>query len=215
MFVLTIWLNNLDNIEKDQPTEQRILAAAKKIFERQGMAGARMQDIADEAGINKAMLHYYFRSKEKLFQVILKEAIGRLIPRLSEIFNADEPLFVKIELFCDQYIGTVQNNPYIPLFIINELNRQPAKFIENVWSGPDQSVLKKLAAQIDEEIKRGTIKPVEPFQLIVNMLALCIFPFIGKPILQHFSGMDDQQFNKMQEARKKNVAEFIISAIKI
>lgn len=214
-FALTIWLNNLDNIEPDQSPEQRILLAAKKIFVVQGMAGARMQDIANEAGINKAMLHYYFRSKEKLFAVILKEAIGRLIPRVSEIFQGDEPLFVKIELFCDQYISTIQENPYIPLFIINELNRQPEKFIENIWPGLDQGALRKLTAQINDETNAGRIRPIEPFQLVVNMLALCIFPFIGKPILQHFSGMNDEEFNRMLEGRKRDAAEFIINSIRI
>lgn len=205
----------MDNIIKDQSTEQRILVAAKKIFVKHGMTGARMQDIANEAGINKAMLHYYFRSKEKLFEVILKEAIGRLIPKLSEVFNGDETLYRKIELFCEQYIGTVKENPYIPLFIISELNRQPVKFIENIWGGISQSSLTKLVDQVNEEIEKGNIKPIQPFQLFINMLALCVFPFIGKPILQHFSKMSDDQYAQMLEDRKKEVAEFIISAIRV
>lgn len=205
----------MDNLQSDQSTEQRILLAAKKIFVKQGMAGARMQDIANEAGINKAMLHYYFRNKEKLFEVILKEAIGRLVPRLSAIFDSDDALFVKIERFCDQYIGTVKENPYIPLFIMSELNRQPAKLVENIWHDMRQPALKKLIDQVNDEIKKGNIKPIEPFQLVINMLGLCVFPFIGKPILQHLSNMSDTQYDTMLDNRKKEVADFIISAIKI
>src|SRR3954465_4747970 len=99
-------------------TENRILDAARKVFLVKGMDGARMQDIANEAGINKAMLHYYFRSKEKLFEMIFQEEIGKLMLRITDIFASDEPLFIKIEMFCRQYIETVIENPYIPLFII-------------------------------------------------------------------------------------------------
>ena len=85
------------NKKKDSTTEEKILAAAKKIFVQKGMAGARMQDIADEAGINKALLHYYFRNKEKLFEVIFLAAAERLFPRINRIFEADMPLFERIE----------------------------------------------------------------------------------------------------------------------
>jgi len=205
----------LDNIVNEQSAEQRILAAAKKIFVKQGMAGARMQDIANEAGINKAMLHYYFRSKEKLFSMIFVEAMGKLLPRIIAIFNGDEPLFTKIEMFCQQYIETVIENPYIPLFVIYELNREPKKFIENMWQDGKKPVLKKLMKQIEAEIKKGTIKPIDPFQLVLNMLSLCIFPFVGKPILQHISGMDNEQYLQMLERRKTEVSQFIIASIKI
>src|SRR5271156_3051845 len=106
----------------DLPAEQRILAAAKKVFLLKGMDGARMQDIADEAGINKALLHYYFRSKEKLFEVIFREAMDQLFPRIIGILNADKPLFDKIESFCGEYVGMLLNNPYLPMFVMNEVN---------------------------------------------------------------------------------------------
>src|SRR3712207_2537327 len=105
--------------QKDQNTEQRILQAAKTVFMHRGMAGARMQDIADEAGINKAMLHYYFRSKEKLFEVIFREAIGKFLPKINATIALDCSLFEKIHIFCREYITVLMENPYIPLFIIN------------------------------------------------------------------------------------------------
>ena len=98
----------------DQSTEQIILEAAKKVFVRKGMAGARMQDIADEAGINKALLHYYFRNKEKLFEMIFMEAAEKFFPRINAIFDSDQPLFEKIESFCEEYISVVMENPYLP-----------------------------------------------------------------------------------------------------
>ena len=200
--------------KKDLSTEQRILAAAKKIFVQHGMTGARMQDIADEAGINKAMLHYYFRSKEKLFEMIFQEAMGKLLPKVLAIFNGDDPLFVKIERFCEDYIGTVIENPYIPLFVIYELNRDPKKLIELMWHGGKRPAVKKMTDQIEQEIRDGNIKPIEPVQLILNMMSLCIFPFVARPMFQHVNGLSDEEYIQMLERRKTEVSKFIIASIK-
>src|SRR4029078_3015094 len=120
---------------KEQNTEEKILSAAKKVFLKEGMAGARMQDIADEAGINKAMLHYYFRSKEKLFETIFKELSIEFLPRVNAIFESDLSLFEKIEVFCSEYISRMMENPFIPLFIVNEINKQPEIFLKKMWGG--------------------------------------------------------------------------------
>src|SRR5690349_8657956 len=102
--LLTIWLIFMARAVKDHNTEKKILEAARKVFLAQGMAGARMQDIADKAGINKAMLHYYFRSKDKLFEMIFKEAMAGFVPWANAVFDADIPLFQKIEQFTSEYI---------------------------------------------------------------------------------------------------------------
>src|ERR1700730_16933908 len=113
------------NKKKDENTEERILTAAKKVFLKEGMAGARMQDIADEAGINKAMLHYYFRSKDKLFEKIFSELSRSFFPKLIMIFESDEGLFTKIQMFVTEYIDQMKQTPYLPIFVLNEVNRQP------------------------------------------------------------------------------------------
>ena len=118
----------MDN-EKDS-TQAKILSAAKQVFLLKGMAGARMQDIADEAGINKALLHYYFRSKEKLFETIFSEALNQFFPKIAHIIESDITLFQKIESFCSEYITTMQQNAYLPLFVLNEVNKQPEYFKE-------------------------------------------------------------------------------------
>jgi AcrR family transcriptional regulator len=201
------------NKTKDRSAEEKILAAAKKVFVEKGMDGARMQDIADEAGINKALLHYYFRNKEKLFQVIFKEATSRLFPRINTILTSDLPLFEKIRQFTNDYIEIVIENPYLPLFVLNEMNKQPHTFIEKIFEGkPPQ--LHLLAQQIEKEINKGIIKKLRPADLIVNMMSMCIFPFIGKPMIQIVMQLDELQFRNMVEQRKKTVAEFIIDSIK-
>lgn len=199
--------------KKDTTTEAKILEAARKVFIAKGMAGARMQDIADEAGINKAMLHYYFRSKDQLFETIFKESVGNLIPRVKALLNADLPLFTKIEMFADNYISMAMQNPYIPMFVMNEVNRQPQAFIKKMF-GNDPPDLSKLVEQIEQEVKKKNIVPISPVQLVMNLMSLCVFPFLGKPILSMVIGLDELQFKNIMEQRKKAVPEFIIASIK-
>jgi TetR/AcrR family transcriptional regulator len=200
--------------KRDQSTEEKILEAAKKVFVRKGMSGARMQDIADEAGINKALLHYYFRNKEKLFEMIFMEAAGKLFPRINEIFNSDQPLFEKIERFCDEYITVVMDNPYLPLFVLNEINQNPEYFLEKVWTEAKKPSPQKFLQQIEQEVKKGTIKNISPLNLMMNLISMTIFPFVSKPMMQKNLGLDEWQFRAVMEQRKKEIPRFIIDAIK-
>lgn len=202
------------NKKKDSTTEEKILAAAKKIFVQKGMAGARMQDIADEAGINKALLHYYFRNKEKLFEVIFLAAAERLFPRINRIFEADMPLFEKIEEFCEEYITIVMENPYLPLFVFNEITQDPEYFLSKVWPGKTQPHPEKLLAQIEKEVRKGTIRNISPLHLLLNLISMTIFPFVAKPLFQKNMGVDDLQWRSIMEQRKKEIPQFIIHAIK-
>ena len=121
-----------DNPSSPDSTEQKIFDAAHEIFVQKGMDGAKMQEIADRAGINKALLHYYFRSKEKLFEMIFTSAAQKLFPKINFIFESDLPLFQKIEQFCHEYLEVMIENPYLPAFLINEINQDPERFIEKI-----------------------------------------------------------------------------------
>jgi AcrR family transcriptional regulator len=200
--------------KKDQSTEERIIAAARKVFLSKGLAGARMQDIADEAAINKALLHYYFRSKEKLFDMIFMEAAQKLFPKINFIFESNMPLFEKIEHFADEYITVMLENPYLPLFVLNEINQDPVSFFKKLnekFGFPDPSLF---LTQIEKEIKKGNIKRVNPTQLFMNMLSLCIFPFMARPMLELRIRMSEKQFREFMEQRKKEVPKFIIDAMR-
>lgn len=200
--------------EKDLSTETKILEAARQVFMRKGMSGARMQDIADEAGINKALLHYYFSSKDKLFEVIFMGAAAKLFPRINEVFTSDLPLFEKIERFCEEYLNIIMENPYLPMFVLNEINQDPARFVaklSNAGFRPDPS---KLLLQLDRDVKRGLIKNINPMHFIMNLLSMTIFPFVAKPMLQGNLGMDELQFRMMMEQRKTEIPKFIIDAIR-
>jgi AcrR family transcriptional regulator len=199
-------------LKQDGTTEEKILIGARKVFIAKGMAGARMQDIADEAGINKALLHYYFRSKEKLFEQIFKELSFQFLPRVNAIFESDRPLFEKIEMFCGEYISKMIENPFIPLFIVNEMNKQPDVFLKKMWGGK-KPVVTKLVEQIDKEVKKGHIRKIHPTHLLLNMVSMCIFPFIGKPLCQLVMGINDVMYRQLMEERKKLVPQFIIQSI--
>ncbi len=198
--------------EQNTDTEAKILAAARKVFIEKGMAGARMQDIADEMGMNKALLHYYFKTKEQLFEVIFKETIAGFIPRLKALLVADISLQQKIEIFCGNYIQMAIENPFLPLFILNEMNKQPAQFVVKVFGGelPD---INKFTQQLEDEITARRIKPISPVHLIMNMMSMCIFPFIGKPVISAVLGLDELQFRLAMEQRKKEIPKFILNSI--
>jgi AcrR family transcriptional regulator len=200
-------------IVKDDTTEARILTAARKVFMEKGMDGARMQDIADEAGINKAMLHYYFRSKEKLFEKIFREVAANFLPRIILIFGSEDSLFTKIECFVDAYIVQMKQTPYLPIFFLNEVNRQPEAFIKKMF-GSRKPPVHQFYAQVKNEVKKGIIRPVEPGQLLMNIFSLTVFPFAARPIFQVIGDMDQKKFDLLLEQRRKDVPRFIIDAIR-
>ena len=199
---------------KEKSTEEKILEAAKKVFIAKGMAGARMQDIADEAGINKALLHYYFRNKEKLFEVIFMEASQKLFPKINSIFESDIPLFEKIENFCEEYITIMSENPYLPLFVLNEINQDPENFMNKIWDKQKFPRPQKFLEQVEKEVKKGTIKKISPMHLLINLISMCIFPFVGKAMIQFINGLDELQFRNIMIQRKKEIPKFIIDSIK-
>jgi len=213
--LLTKWLNYIVKMAKtkDENTEEQILDAAKNVFQSKGMDGSRMQEIADKAGINKAMLHYYYRSKQLLFEAVFKNAFSLLAPQLNTILNDDSSLEDKIKNFTIDYTIFMMKHPYLPNFIIQELNRNEdfiLKLIENTGF-PN---LKKFKEKVADEIKQGTIKPIDADQLFVNIIALNIFPFLGKPLIKAITDKDEKTYKAFVVQRKTEVANFIINSIK-
>jgi TetR/AcrR family transcriptional regulator len=198
---------------KDNTTESSILNAAKDIFQRKGMDGARMQEIADEAGINKALLHYYYRSKQLLFEAVFKSAFLMLAPQLNKVLNSDDSLNDKIRNFTKNYISFIIKHPYLPNFIINELNRNP-EFVKKLTSEKHFPTIKYFKQQVIENVENGNIKPIKPEQLFINIMALNIFPFIASPLLKGFLSITDESYKQLLEERTTEVSNFIINALK-
>jgi len=200
--------------KKDKGAEERIRVAARKVFMSKGMAGARMQDIADEAGINKALLHYYFRDKDKLFEVVFLEEAQKFFPKINGIFNSDAPLFDKIGNFVNEYIDEMQENPYLPWFVMNEINRNPDQFMYKIWGKENIPKPGKFLEQIEKEIKKGAIKRINPVHLLMNLLSMTIFPFVAKPMMTRNLRLSDVQFRAIMEERRKEIPQFIIDSIR-
>ncbi len=198
---------------KNQDTEGQILNAAKNVFQKKGMDGARMQEIADEAGINKAMLHYYYRSKQLLFEAVFTNAFSLLAPQLNKILNDDSSIEEKIKNFTHNYISFISKHPYLPNFIIQELNRNP-KFFEKIQQNKDFPTLEKFNNQVKLEVEKGILKPIESEQLFINIISLNIFPFVATPLIKGFLKIDEKGFKQLMEKRKTVLSEFIINSIK-
>jgi len=194
-------------------TEVEILDAAKKVFIEKGMAGARMQEIADEAGINKSLLHYYYRSKDKLFLAVFRFAVLQFFPGIQEMLTSNMPFEEKIRRFVESYINILLEHPFVPMFIIQEIQRDPERLFNTFMDAGIQP--DKIMQQFKEVSEKGEIKDIDPKDLLINILSLCIFPFAAQPLMQRlFCENDEQVYKKWIENRKKTVPEFILNALK-
>lgn len=199
---------------KIENTEEEILNAAKEVFQQKGMAGARMQEIADKAKINKALLHYYYRSKQLLFEAVFNNAFRLLAPQIGKVLNDDTELFDKIRNFTDSYVSFVIKHPYLPNFVIQELNSNP-EFVLNLRAEASFPSTEKFKQQVIEAIETGLIKPIDADQLLINIISLNIFPFIGTPLLMALINVDKIKYDQLLQNRKTEAADFIINSIKI
>lgn len=205
-------------------TEEKIIKAATEIFVQKGRHGAKMQEIADKAGINKAMLHYYFRSKEKLYAHIFEKVFVKNFGELHGLFSPEIPFFEALKNFTDQYIDKIDKNPNIPLFIIRELG-EGAETAINIL----QNALRRGEFQLPEAFKESFIKAaanneirsVDPLQFIVSVIGMCVYFFIAEPIfsnvflhvykMENDSAFDREAFIK---ERKEAIFDLIYNGIK-
>jgi AcrR family transcriptional regulator len=209
------------DISRDGETEQRILDAARVVFLRNGTAGARMQEIAQEAGVNQALLHYYFRSKERLSGAVFEQLAGRILPALTQTLGSDISLDEKIDRLVAVYLANLSRNPFLPGYLISELHHHPeripgllAKAIGGEPAGVLSPLFEKLGEQIDERVAAGTMRPIAPEQFAINLISLCIFPFAARPMLRVVFGMDDDAFAKFIEQRKTELPAFFRNALR-
>ena len=194
-------------------TEEKIFNAARIVFQKKGFAGARMQEIADEAGINKAMLHYCFKNKQLLFQAVFMNAFGQLAPQLNEIFNSNESVFQKIEKFTNSYISFVIQNPHLPAFVIQEMNNNP-EFVMSFLNNENKPNPSQFVLQIEKEIQDGIIININPKQLLLDIFSMTAFPFVAQTLVKGILQISDSEFNLMMEERKTTIANQIIKTIK-
>jgi AcrR family transcriptional regulator len=206
---------------RDERTEERILAAAHAVFVRRGTAGARMQEIAHEAAVNQALLHYYFRNKERLAEAVFRRAAGELLPRVIEVLASDAALENKVARVVELELDHLLRTPFLPGYLISELHHHPERVpqlisaITGLSPGDISSkVFAKLRSQIGARVEAGTLHAITPDQFIVNLLALCVFPFAARPMLMALLGIDREGFERFIGRRRAELSPFFLRALR-
>jgi len=186
---------------KEESTKATILEAAKDVFVQKGYTGTRMQEIADKAGINKAMLHYYFGSKEKLFRVILTEATSLLAPMVARSLSSDKDVKGKLEDLITNHIAILLERPHLPMFVIHELSQNQGRFMhEMAVKGNFHLLMLGFAQQVVEEGEAGKIRRVNPIHLLINVMSMTVFPFIMPPVIVTVTKMPGMDYNTVHSA---------------
>lgn len=200
--------------KKHISTEERILEVAREVFMEHGFDGTSMQMIADAAGINKSLLHYYYRTKERLFGQIFSKAFSQFIPHLGVIFMSDMTMKEKIYAFVDRYMDVFLKQPLIPLFVMQELSKNPQHLSELIrGAGIDPGLMIK---NIKIAMKKEGIKMDDPRQFFVNLIGLCVFPFVARPLIQQMLFDNDKEaYHNFILKRKKEIPELFINAMNI
>jgi AcrR family transcriptional regulator len=196
------------NHAREADTERRILEAAAKVFMQKGKLGASMQDIADEAGINRTLLHYYFRNKEKLFDTVFEKLLARIFPAMVGIMYSGSPFTERLEQFIEAYDKLLRENPYLPVFIFQELSLNPGRLAEKIRGmgfDPEKTIL-----ALESELDEAGMKGIDPRHILANMMGMVLFPYIGRPLFQCIAFRDDEDaYERFLAERVKFVPYFM------
>lgn len=193
-------------------TRDRILAIASETFYQKGFAGTRMQEIADAAGLNKAMLHYYFKTKEQLFDTVFQQALGGFLGGIARVLNAPLPLRQKIGAYVDHCLDALQANPAVAAFIIHELHQQPARLTQQ-FAAHSLANLHAFRQQVATEAPALAEAGRGADHLFVDMVALCVYPFLARPLLQPLLQQSDAQCRSFLQERKQVIKQQLLGRL--
>ncbi len=208
-------------VPRDRDTERRILDAAHAVFVRRGTAGARMQEIAVEAGVNQALLHYYFRSKDQLAQTAFARAASQFMPAVIEVMASDGELEDKVARVVALELDHLSRVPFLPGYILGEVTHRPERARQLILAMAGQSpddirprMFGALEAQIAARVAAGTMHPIAPHTFMVNLMSLCIFPFAARPMLMAMLGLDDRGFAQFIATRREDLPAFFLRGLR-
>jgi AcrR family transcriptional regulator len=193
-----------EGAEKGLSTEEKFKEAARIVFTKKGYAATKTRDIAEQAGLNLALLNYYFRSKEKLFEIVMIEKVQQLLAFMSPVLNnPDTSLHEKIDLITPSYIDMLLKNPDLPMFVLSEIKSNPERFAKMIQTNGNvlqSSFIRQIA---------GKKKDVNPVQLFLNFLGMLVFPFIVQPVLQTIVPMTEDAYTQLLEQRKVLIPQWM------
>jgi len=195
--------------KSDSSTEEKIKEAARVVFLRKGFAATRTRDIAEEAGINLALLNYYFRSKAKLFEIIMTETLSRFVSNIQHVLNdEDTTLEAKISEMANRYIDLLLEEPEIPTFLVTEIRTNP-KALNTKFTLGQKVVSSVFFQQYQEAFAQRKVSEVHPLNFMLNLIGLIVFPFIAKPLLMEAVGIETGEFNRVMEQRRKLIPSWL------
>lgn len=190
-------------------TEQLIKDTAKKVFFAEGRLHATTQYIADAAGINRASIHYYFRSRQLLFNKVFVEANNEMKEKLDAVFQEESSLKVKVKKFVEIFIDKSLKHPYLELFIVTEFNSYPDMKLHMTPPHSSEERLAKLHKEIQAELDAGTMKPITPHHFIITLISLCSYPFIGGPLIKNILDVNPEAYRQLIIERKEVIMRLL------
>lgn len=200
--------------EADAATRDRILAAAHRVFLRSGTAKARTQEIADEAGVNKALVHYYFGTKDALADAVFTAAAGQLMPRIFSILaDPSRSIEEKVRAVVREQLDFHSERPYLAVYVLSEAHTQPER-VRAILGQAGPAPIAALRKQLAAAVAAGEIRRISAEQFVVNLMGLLVFPFVVRPVLEILLGLDASRFPAFIEARKRELPAFFLAGLR-
>jgi len=201
--------------KKEQDTEQKIKEAARKIFQEKGFAATKTRDIAEAADVNLALVNYYFRSKKKLFDIVMFETLSSFFSSIVEgIDDESTTLKEKVSFFVNGYMDVLTENQNMASFILSAVRERPEDYLARIGllEKAKDSVFVK---QFQEGVMKGEIPPINPIHFMLNLMGLTVFPFIGQPIISASTGIPKEVFFEMIQERRRLIPLWIESMLTV
>lgn len=200
--------------QNNTDVKQRILDAAHKLFINNGFDGTSIRDIANASDTNIAMVNYYFQSKYNLFEIIFDEAFDILMLKVFSIVESEKPFFEIVEHWIHAYYDILLEYPQIPIFIINEANKNPDRLVERIQTRKPYEIFTIISKRIESEVERGTIIETSTIDFMLNIISLCLFPFMFGKLATHVAGRHPSEYEEILKNHKTYVVDFVINALK-
>jgi TetR/AcrR family transcriptional regulator len=198
-------------------TETSILAAALEEFSMYGRKGARMQGIADRAGLNKALLHYYFRSKDRLYEEVFTYVFHRYIQRMGVELRAEGDFASVLRGVIHRYIEILSENPALPMFMLREIAEGAPVFsrrLADLAHGEPGNMPNALLDFFEHGTRSGAIRAVDPVQTVISIIGTCVFFFAGFPVFASLFPEMRPRRNQMLEERKDHIFDLVYYGLK-
>lgn len=196
-------------------TRERLKEAARIVFLKKGLDGARTQEIADLAEVNPALIPYYFKSKQKLFDIILVEAFNEFVSKVEKVVNDGSTDFeTKVYRLVDCYSELVLESPHLPLYSISVIRKGNSAVITYTKQMRNMLHASVMARQLKQEVEAGRVKPTTIAQVLLNLLGLTLFPALAAPVLQTIGDMKEVHYNQLIESRRKHIAGWVLQTLR-